>query len=120
MPVRAERPPQMTLEEGRSAIAFARSVLASADDHPAELVVLARLVELLITRGKRMGEVYAAALGYARANRDNGGRGDHHAWLALRGVCLKALELEDADAREEHERREAALASGRPSGMEPA
>ena len=59
---------------------------------------LARLVTLLVERGKRMRKVYDAALAYAAAITAPAPSTNHAEWLALRTAALEAHGLEPREA----------------------
>lgn len=89
----------LTSEETREAMRLAHELCAANEDD--RLIVsqpeadnLARLVLLLIERGKRMANIFALSLAYARAARLGGAHIEH---MALRAAALDALALEEQD-----------------------
>ncbi|MBA2720768.1 MAG: hypothetical protein H0U52_16235 [Chloroflexi bacterium] len=88
--------PPLTTDESRATMRLARAILAETNDAGGltEVRDLARLVDLLVVRGKRMTAVYAAALRYARATRTATSHREH---IELREAATAALELEERD-----------------------
>ena len=91
----------MNTDERKQALQLHRDILAADPslmcDHDESLLLLARLVALLLDRGKRMRDVYAAALALARARRTSPQwRNWHTERDALDEAARKALEMEEA------------------------
>jgi hypothetical protein len=87
----------MPADDRKRALEYYRAVLAGEMSVTPETGrLLAQLIAELIRRGKRMADVYAAAIEYGRGTGAIDGN-EHMRWLKLRTAACKATVEEDAD-----------------------